>query len=36
MITAIKIFTCSYIKKALYKNAYAFLINLLATTKQLI
>ena len=35
MITAIKIFTCSYIKKVL-KNVYVFFIKLLATTKQLI
>ena len=33
MITTIKVFTCSYIKKV---SIYAFLIKLLATTKQLI
>ena len=33
-ITTIQIFTCSYIKKVL-KNVYGFLINFLATTKQL-
>ena len=34
IITTIKVFTCSYIKKVL-KNVYAVLINFSATTKQL-
>ena len=34
-ITTIKIFTCSDIRKS-FKNVYAFLIKLSATTKQLI